>query len=349
MRPPQADNGLVSVNGENVPPTRGDPDIRRLLESLMLPPSPVQQRLLELVKKHPEMLGSQETSSDSVEGREQRGRSDRGGSNRGARGRGSGDGERRDSGGARSSPAVLLPLVVDYANGMTQLEIAKKHRIHVQTVRKRLGEAGVRVREHNRALSDEDLWHARRLLDGGVGSREVAQRYQVTHTTILRALKRGDSSVVHGAEHEPWRDGPVADSCPDEAAGGDTGVLLPQERDGVADARSRVVRSSERQLFPRYLKPDDVDALVADYSAGMPVGKIAEKYGIHRSTVTAHLRRRGVPAAVAGLDRELSAEALRLYREGLSLREVGRRLGVDRKLVRTALVAEGEEIRSRPT
>ncbi len=45
---------------------------------------------------------------------------------------------------------------------------------------------------------------------------------------------------------------------------------------------------------------------------------------------------------------EQRAEALRLYREGLSLREVGRRMGVDRKLVRAALVAEGEEIRARP-
>jgi DNA-binding CsgD family transcriptional regulator len=97
------------------------------------------------------------------------------------------------------------------------------------------------------------------------------------------------------------------------------------------------------------LTPHEVDALVADYSAGMPVGKIAEKYGIHRATVTAHLRRREVPAAAAGLDRAQRAEALRLYREGLSLREVGRRMGTDRKLVRAALVAEGEEIRPRPT
>ncbi|MEA5117570.1 MAG: helix-turn-helix domain-containing protein [Propionicimonas sp.] len=78
----------------------------------------------------------------------------------------------------------------------------------------------------------------------------------------------------------------------------------------------------------------------------MPVGRIAEKYGVHRSTVTAHLRRREIPAVAAGLDRRQRAEALRLYREGLSLREVGRQMGVDRKLVRAALVAEGEEIRT---
>lgn len=121
------------------------------------------------------------------------------------------------------------------------------------------------------------------------------------------------------------------------AAGG-TGVPLPQETDGMLDVRGRVVRSSERRLFPRYMKIDDVNSLVADYLAWMPVGTIAEKYGIHRSTATAHLRRREVPTAVAGLDRERRAEALRLYREGLSLREIGRRMGVDRKLVRAALV-----------
>lgn len=138
----------------------------------MLPPNPAQQRLLELIKKHPEMLGPRGASDGSVEGRDSRGRSDRGRRAGGKSTQDPGDGERSASGGARSSPAVLLPLVVDYANGLTQVEIARKHRIHVQTVRKRLGEAGVRVREHNHALSDEDLWHARRLLEGGLASRE---------------------------------------------------------------------------------------------------------------------------------------------------------------------------------
>ncbi len=344
MKQPRVDNGVVSENGENVPPTRGDPDIRTLLESLVLPPTPAQQRLLELIKKHPEMLGPRDPSGGSVKSPEPRRRSDRERKASGESAPDPGDGEWRGSSGARSSPVVLLPLVVDYANGMTQVEIARKHRIHVQTVRKRLGEAGVRVREHNRALSDEDLWHARRLIESGLASREVAHRFLVAHTTLLRALKWDDSSVGPKAERGAWRDGPVEDSGLDGASD----AFLSQGRDGVADVRGRVVRSSERQLFPRYLKSDDVDSLVADYSAGMPVGRIAEKYGIHRSTVTAHLRRREVPAPVVGLGREQRAEALRLYREGLSLREVGRRMGVDRKLVRAALVAEGEEIRPRP-
>lgn len=75
MKQPRVDNGVVSENGENVPPTRGDPDIRTLLESLVLPPTPAQQRLLELIKKRPEMLGPRDPSGGSVESPEPRRRS----------------------------------------------------------------------------------------------------------------------------------------------------------------------------------------------------------------------------------------------------------------------------------
>ncbi|MFT3968894.1 MAG: EamA family transporter [Micropruina sp.] len=141
----------------------------------------------------------------------------------------------------------------------------------------------------------------------------------------------------------------MEESSPDEVPDGYIGVLLPQERCGVTDARGRVVRSSERRLFPRYLKPEAVDSLVADYWAGMPVGTIAEKHRVHRATVAARLRRREIPVPAAGLDPGQRAEVLRLCHEGLSLREVSRWMGTDRKLIRAALVAESEEIRPHPT
>lgn len=88
------------------------------------------------------------------------------------------------------------------------------------------------------------------ILDGGVGSHEVAQRFLVAHTTLLRALKRDGSSVVPKAERGPWRDAPVEGNRPDEVSDGDMDVPLPQERDGIPDAPGRVVRSSEHRLFP---------------------------------------------------------------------------------------------------
>lgn len=44
-------------------------------------------------------------------------------------------------------------MVVDYANGMTQEEIARVHDLHIQTVRKRLKAAGVVTRSRSTALT----------------------------------------------------------------------------------------------------------------------------------------------------------------------------------------------------
>ena len=86
---------------------------------------------------------------------------------------------------------------------------------------------------------------------------------------------------------------------------------------------------------------DTVDALVGDYLAGMSVKALAERYGIHRATVFAHLRRRNVPSRRPGLGIDEKAEAVRLARAGVSMRAIGRRMGVDRKAVRAALVEAG--------
>lgn len=85
----------------------------------------------------------------------------------------------------------MLPLVVDYANGLTQVEIAKKHGIHVQTLRKRLQKAGVNTRARVRLLSSVQLEAARGAIADGVSLRATAPQLEVSHTTLLRNLKWG--------------------------------------------------------------------------------------------------------------------------------------------------------------
>lgn len=87
-----------------------------------------------------------------------------------------------------------------------------------------------------------------------------------------------------------------------------------------------------------FLTTAEVDDLVADYEAGAGVQELADKYGIHRATVFAHLRRRKVMRRRPGLSDHEQAEAARLSREGMSMRAIGRQMGVDRKAVRVALV-----------
>ena len=75
--------------------------------------------------------------------------------------------------------------------------------------------------------------------------------------------------------------------------------------------------------------------------AGKSVKDLAERLGIHRATVFSHLRRRNVPSRRLGLGLDENAEAVRLARAGVSMRASARRMGVDRKAVRAALVEAG--------
>lgn len=92
-------------------------------------------------------------------------------------------------------------MVVDYANGMAQEEIAGKYGLHTQTVRKRLKAAGVVTRSRDNALTEQDLDETRGLLDAGLSAREVGRKLGIAHTTIVRAIRRAD--VAPQSENHP--------------------------------------------------------------------------------------------------------------------------------------------------
>jgi lambda repressor-like predicted transcriptional regulator len=71
------------------------------------------------------------------------------------------------------------------------------------------------------------------------------------------------------------------------------------------------------------------------------VKDLAIEFGVHRTTVTQHLRRNGVALRRRGLDDQQIDQAVHLYRQGWSLARVGARLHVDAHTVRTALRARG--------
>lgn len=75
-----------------------------------------------------------------------------------------------------------------------------------------------------------------------------------------------------------------------------------------------------------------------NYRSGASVNELAERYGVHRATVSAHLTRRGVSRRRPGLGVEEAAEAVKLHLGGVSMRAIARSMGVDRNSIRRALV-----------
>ena len=120
------------------------------------------------------------------------------------------------------------------------------------------------------------------------------------------------------------------------------GVYRVSERvDGapIHDVRGPVVRRiGKPQTF---LTPAEVDRLVDDYLVGLSVGYLAQKYGVHRATVSKHLTRNNVVRRQHGLTTDEAAEAVKLHGGGVSMRAIARSLGVDRKQVRVSLVEAG--------
>ena len=81
----------------------------------------------------------------------------------------------------------------------------------------------------------------------------------------------------------------------------------------VVDSRGRMVRAVG--MAQTFLKPEQVDELVALYQQGWTLVKLAERFGIHKRTAAAHLVRRSVPLRGKGLGEEDRAEAVQLYVE----------------------------------
>ncbi len=105
----------------------------------------------------------------------------------------------------------------------------------------------------------------------------------------------------------------------------------------------RPARSPRREGV-RLTEPQ-LQQLVCDYEAGLNMRPLARKYGIHRLTVAAHLRRAGVELRYQGLaDDEIKAAA-QLYRNGWSLQRLADRYDCTAETVRQALKAHSVTMR----
>lgn len=130
--------------------------------------------------------------------------------------------------------------------------------------------------------------------------------------------------------------------------GSDEGLLVAQATQCANNSRSsdqvlsapmqprEPSRSPRRRLLR--LSAEQVTQLAADREAGAEINDLAERYGIDRSTVIAHLHRAGVPGR-RRQGRTLGAERIQeagsLYASGVNLLDVAAQFDVDRRYLMT--------------
>ncbi len=89
------------------------------------------------------------------------------------------------------------------------------------------------------------------------------------------------------------------------------------------------------------LSPDEVDQLVTDYQAGEgSIYYLANKYGVHRNTISAHLKDGGLQLGHQPLSEHEIHRAQELHAEGRSLNAIGRVIGRDPKTVKVAIYGD---------
>jgi len=98
-------------------------------------------------------------------------------------------------------------------------------------------------------------------------------------------------------------------------------------------------------VTPIRLSAGQVADLVEGYRAGRTVYELADHFGLHRVTVSAHLHRQGVTLRRQGLDDDDIDHAVHLYEQGWSVARIGDRLDVDGGTVWSALKAQGVRLR----
>jgi lambda repressor-like predicted transcriptional regulator len=94
------------------------------------------------------------------------------------------------------------------------------------------------------------------------------------------------------------------------------------------------------------LDPHQAITLVAAYRDGKSIKELAQRYGVHRTTVDSLLRRFDVELRQRGLAANEVTAAARLYEQGWSLARLGSKYGVDPSTVWRSLLAVGVIMRS---
>jgi DNA-binding transcriptional ArsR family regulator len=111
------------------------------------------------------------------------------------------------------------------------------------------------------------------------------------------------------------------------------------------DSQRSVTKPHTERRTVRRLRAEQVAALVVEYEAGATVYELAERFKVHRQTVSEHLHRQGVKMRRQGLNGPQIDEAAQLYGRGWPLARIARTYEVNPSTVWLALRGLGVRMR----
>ncbi|PBC38591.1 hypothetical protein CJ179_39050 [Rhodococcus sp. ACS1] len=94
------------------------------------------------------------------------------------------------------------------------------------------------------------------------------------------------------------------------------------------------------------LQPDELRELVEKYHRGTTETELAALFGLHRQTVSAHLRREGISKRTSlMMTPDRVEQATKLYKDGWSTVQIGKQFGLGPSTIGKALKRAGVPMR----
>ena len=120
---------------------------------------------------------------------------------------------------------------------------------------------------------------------------------------------------------------------------GNQRILARGGRDGPPARPTRSVRRLRR------LTDLEVNEVVERYQSGDSIRSLAEEFGMHRTTISAQLKARGVLAPTRRVDEAQRSKLVSLYKQGFSLARVAEQVGVSSHTVHRVLLEAAVQTR----
>lgn len=184
-----------------------------------------------------------------------------------------------------------------YLSGLSASQIAKRYGVGITTVSAHLRKMGVVMRkgsESNRKITDGLIDEWIDLYESGIGTPEIAKRYRVTSTTVLKYLHdRGIEISCTIAESvsneivERYTQGESVRELADAFSLSDTSIRNHLKKHGLT------LRKENRGYYQ--IPEDEIDDWVKRYESGEPLKSLALSAGIKSTEpVRKRLIERGV-------------------------------------------------------